>query len=155
MTDHDHPLTSDQTADLAAHHWDNGMYCAESVLATLATRQGIDSELVPKIASVFCSGIAQTGGQCGALSGGLLALSMVLGRTAPEDSRDRLYQQAQQMVTAFEQQFGSLDCRDLLDLQLGTPEASEAYTARNLHAQCEGYIRAAARLAAELLDGSI
>lgn len=155
MPRHDLPLTPDQSADLAAHHWNNGMYCAESVLAAIATRQGIDSDLVPRIASVFCSGIAQTGGQCGALSGGLLALSMILGRAAPEDTRDHLYQQAQRMVTDFELRFGARDCPGLLDLQLGTPEASQAYRSRNLHAQCEEYIREVTRLTAALLDESI
>ena len=43
------------------------------MLAAVAAHKGIESDLIPRIATVFCSGQAQMGGQCGALTAGLMA----------------------------------------------------------------------------------
>ena len=34
----------------------SGWYCAESVLLAIAEAHGIESEIIPKIATAFCSG---------------------------------------------------------------------------------------------------
>jgi len=145
-------LTPEEIAELAARNWNQGYYCAESVLAAVAVSQGIESELIPKIATAFCSGLAQTNGPCGAMTGGVMGLSMCEGREDAEDGREKLYQKTQRLVGAFEARFGETHCTNLLQLQLGTPEASQEYAARNLSVQCEGYVREAARLAAELIQ---
>lgn len=144
-------LTPEETAELAAENWRTGYYCAESVLAAIATSQGIESDLIPKIASAFCSGLAETNGPCGAMTGGVMGLSMCEGRGDIHADRTRLYEKTQQLVQTFEGQFGSTQCTQLLQLQLGTPESKAEYQARNLNIRCEGYVREAARLAAELI----
>ena len=50
----------------------SGLYCAESVVLSIARSQGIESDLLPKLATGFCSGMARTCGTCGALSGAIL-----------------------------------------------------------------------------------
>ena len=57
------------------------------MLLSAAEHQGIESDLIPKIATGFCSGVAQTGGMCGAYSGAVMALSMVHGRDAAAAAR--------------------------------------------------------------------
>ena len=42
----------------------SGLYCAESTLISLAEAQGIESDLLPGIATGFCSGMARTCGTC-------------------------------------------------------------------------------------------
>ena len=106
------------------------------------------------MATVFCSGLAQTGSICGALSGGLLALSMVEGRESDQDGREALYQKANILIDGFEDKFEHRDCTDLIQIQLGTPEASEEYQSRGLKTQCEGYIREVAARTAELISQS-
>ena len=39
----------------------SGYFCAESVLLAIAENQGIQSDLIPRIASGFCGGISHTG----------------------------------------------------------------------------------------------
>jgi C_GCAxxG_C_C family probable redox protein len=116
-----------------------------------AIQQGIESDLIPKIATGFCSGVAQTGGMCGALSGGIMALSMVHGRGTNGDGRELVYEKTHRLVREFEDIFGSRNCSILLDLDLGTDEGQAAYKARNLYPQCEGYIREVGRLVEKLL----
>ena len=122
------------------------------MLAAVAAHQGIESDLIPKMATVFCSGMAQTGGLCGALSGAILGLSLVEGRTIPEDPRERLYRHAQTLTAEFSAKFEAHHCPDLIQLDLSLPDASEQYHARELKSQCEVYIRWAAARAAELLS---
>lgn len=117
----------------------------------VAIKLGIESDLIPKIATGFCSGIAQTGGMCGAVSGGVLALSMVHGRETIDADRTDLYQKTQHLVRGFEAEFGSRDCSVLLELDLGTEEGQAAYKARNLYPQCEAYVREVGRLVEELI----
>ena len=145
-------FSPEETAELAAQKWGQGYYCAESVLAAVAESQGIESELIPRIATAFCSGLAQTNGPCGAMTGGVMALSMCEGREDVQDGREKLYQKTRHLVGSFEARFGNTHCTKLLKLQLGTPEASQEYADRGLSVQCEGYLREAARLAAELIQ---
>ena len=76
---------------------------------------------------------------------------MVEGRRTNQDSRQSIYGKTRQLVNAFQDKFHATKCPDLLQLQLGTPEASAAYQARGLHTQCEIYIRQMTRLTVELL----
>jgi hypothetical protein len=80
-----------------------------------------------------------------------MALSMVEGRSSVSDGRELLYRKANLLVDEFQQAFGYRDCPDLIQIQLGTPEASAEYETRGLKAQCEGYIRAVAARTVELL----
>ena len=44
-----------------------GFYCAESVVMAVAKAEGVDSGLLPRIATGFGGGMARTCGDCGAL----------------------------------------------------------------------------------------
>ena len=44
-----------------------GFCCSESVLLALTERLGLQSELVPRIATGFCGGMAHAGSVCGAV----------------------------------------------------------------------------------------
>lgn len=139
-------------SDKAAAFWNSGYFCAESVLLATAQQQGIESEIIPNIASGFCSGVARTGGMCGALSGAVMSLSMIYGRVDNEDDRTLLYQKIQHLVSRFEESFGSTNCSTLLELDLGTEQGQSDYKDLDLSPQCEGYIREAARLVEALID---
>ncbi|MEN8241460.1 MAG: C-GCAxxG-C-C family protein [Chloroflexota bacterium] len=139
-------------SERAVSFWNSGYYCAESVLMAAAEGQDIKSDLIPKIASGFCSGVAQTGGMCGALSGAVMSLGLRYGRGDSQGERDLLYQKTQKLVGAFEEKFGSTNCSQLLDLELGTEAGQAAYQERELIGQCEGYVGEAARLMEELLE---
>lgn len=65
----------------ALEYFSSGYVCSEAVLKAVAEKHGIDSPLIPAIASGFGSGMARTEhGLCGALSGGIMALSLLQGR---------------------------------------------------------------------------
>ena len=103
----------------------DGLYCAETVLADVAAEHGIESSLIPRIATGLCSGMARTCGPCGALTGGILALNLVLGRDNRAQSVERNYAAVQELVERFEQQHGSTQCQQLLGCDLGTVEGQQ------------------------------
>jgi len=129
----------------------SGFKCAESVLLAIAESKGIQSELIPKIATGFCSGIARTGDTCGAVSGGILAINLMTGRNTPEVSTEANYALVREFLSQFENQHGCLTCLELIQIDLATEEGQQQYKDRNLNECCLEYVDSAARIASELL----
>lgn len=74
--------------DEAKRLFDNGFNCAESVLLATSHEKFAQSigGIIPRIATGFGGGIARNGDVCGALTGGVMAIGLALGRVSPEDS---------------------------------------------------------------------
>mgnify|MGYP001041984081 FL=1 len=121
------------------------------MLLALAEQQGIRSDVIPQIATGFCGGLSHTGGLCGAVSGAVMGIGLALGRSTPEDSRDRLSAAVPAFLRAFEAQFGSLTCPGLTGCDLGTPEGQAKFDTEGRAALCHRLVAEAARLAAELI----
>lgn len=146
------PTTLAQVRQSAEDSFSSGLFCAESVLLAVARAQGVESELVPKIATAFCGGMARTCGTCGAVTGGVMAIGLALGRSGADGSVQRSYAATQQLVRAFESEFGSRDCRDLLGgCDLGTPEGQARFKAEKLGERCRHYTGMAAETAARAI----
>ncbi len=144
-------LKSNDIAESAAELFDKGFCCSESVLQAVAQSRGVQSDLVPRIATGFCGGIARTGNVCGALAGAVMALSLFTGRNRPTDPRDENCKLIQQVIRQFEARFGTVLCRDLIGCRLDTPEGHRYFVENNLRAKCVVFTREAARMAAEVL----
>jgi C_GCAxxG_C_C family probable redox protein len=88
---------------------------------------GIESDLVPRIASGFSFGMSGSGGVCGAVAAGIMAIGLKYGRQEPWEPRDRTYAPAQEFCRRFQEERGHLGCRELTGMDLSTPEAIQAY----------------------------
>lgn len=110
----------------------------------------IQSDLIPKIATGFCSGIARSGGQCGALSGAIMGLGLMSGRVEKGSDEERNYAQVRELITQFEDKFGALTCRVLTDCDLDSPEGQAKFAQSNQIANCLDYAAEAARLALKI-----
>lgn len=129
-----------------------GWSCAESVLGAVAQRQGVDSEWLPAIATGFCAGVSRRGGMCGAVSGAVMAISMVKGRRSVGDSREPTYAAVQALVDGFAREFRSINCLELVGFDLDTDEGQAEFRARGLVKRCRGFACRAAEMAAEIID---
>ncbi len=133
--------------------FESGFFCAESVLLAISEWKGIESELIPGIATGFCGGMSRTSGLCGALTGGIMALNMVYGRNAPDQAADRNYAIAARFIREFETHFGSANCTDLLGCDLGAAEGMEMFQSRNLLTKtCVNVTGEAAAMAARIIE---
>ncbi len=143
---------NEQAAKRCRVLFNSGFYCAESVLMAVAESRGIQSELIPQIATGFCSGMARTGGQCGAVSGAIMALGLLTGRHSPTESVESNYALVRELTKQFAERFGSTNCRALVGCDLDTPEGQRAFRANRLIERCYDYAEGATRMAMSLLE---
>lgn len=132
--------------------YDSGYFCAEAVLMAIAEYKGIKSNLIPRIATGLCAGFSATSRMCGALTGAILAVNMVLGRNLGSESKDENYAVVQQLINLFEDRVGSTNCASLMGCDLGTKEGRITFYDENLIEKCKEYSIIAATLAMGLLD---
>jgi 2-aminobenzoate-CoA ligase len=130
----------------------SGLYCAESVVLALARAQGLESGLLPKVATAFCSGMARTCGPCGALTGAIMGVSLALGRNQAGELVHNAYTATQDLVHEFEREFGARNCDELLGCDLGTPEGQATFHENRLHERCALYTGKAAEIAASIIS---
>lgn len=138
----------------AEEAFSSGLYCAESVVHALAKAHGIESELVPKIATGFCSGMARTCGPCGALTGAIMGVGLARGRSTTDETVQASYSVTQDLIHEFESRFGARNCDALLGCDLATPEGQAKFKQDKLHERCRLYTGHAAEMAARLLSQS-
>ncbi len=122
------------------------------MLQAVAEHKGIENELIPRIATGFCSGMARTGGMCGAVSGGIMAIGLYLGRTSPTDNLDPCYQAVHIFLENFTAQFNALSCLELTGVHLGTAEGQAAFREKGKINDCTNYVGEVARLVVEIVD---
>jgi C_GCAxxG_C_C family probable redox protein len=137
----------------AEESFSSGLYCAESVVLALAKAQGLESDVLPKVATAFCSGMARTCGTCGALTGAMMGVSLALGRATAGESVQPVYEATQKLVLEFEKEFGARGCSDLLGCDLGTTEGQRRFQEEKLHERCARYTSKAAEIAARIISG--
>ena len=142
---------SEQAAQRSMELFKLGYYCAESVLLAIAKHQGIQSDLIPKIATGFCSGISRTGGMCGAVSGAIMGINLVAGRSSPSESIELCYTLTQKLISRFERQYGYVNCRQLIGCDLATEAGQRYFLENNLMERCLQYAEDATRMAISLI----
>jgi C_GCAxxG_C_C family probable redox protein len=130
----------------------SGLFCAESVVLSIAKAEGLDSELLPKVATAFCSGMARSCGTCGALTGAIMGVSLVLGRSSANESVQPSYTATQRLIQEFEKEFGDRDCHVLLGgCDLSTPEGQAMFKEKRLGQRCLQFTGKAAEIAARVI----
>lgn len=131
--------------------FDSGYGCAEAVLMAVAEYKNIQSELIPKIATGLCGGVSKTNGMCGAVSGGVLAISMIYGRNKMEDSRDELITKSQTFVNLFTTKFGDVGCTTLSGCDLSTDHGIQKFDKENVHSKCRKFVGEATKIVLKLI----
>jgi C_GCAxxG_C_C family probable redox protein len=132
--------------------FESGFYCAESVLLAITESKGIKSDLIPRIATGFCSGVSRTCGTCGAVSGAIMAINLFTGRNSPTGSVTESYNAVQKLLRMFENRFGSTNCRELVGCDLGTEEGQNFFKSNNLREKCRRYTEEATGMALLLIE---
>ncbi|MBU1229815.1 MAG: C-GCAxxG-C-C family protein [Proteobacteria bacterium] len=121
------------------------LLCAEAVLLAVSEALGAASPLLPRLATGFCSGLSRTCGPCGALSGGVMALGLALGRGCGQEPLDPAYGAVQEYLEFFSERFGSHNCHDLTGCDFGTIAGQQAFRERGVKALvCLPLVQAAA-----------
>jgi C_GCAxxG_C_C family probable redox protein len=122
-------------------------------LLAVCQELGIESEVIPRIATPFGGGIGGRGDVCGAVVGSVMAIGLKHGREEPSQPNKHAYALAREFCRRFEEEAGHLYCRDLTGMDLSTPEGIRAYRRSDVPLRvCMPAVGAAFRLAMELLE---
>ncbi len=105
-------------ADKAKELFLSGYNCAQAVFGAFCEDYGIPLETGLVISSGFGGGIARRREVCGAVSGAVMVLSMEHGYSDAADTQAKkdLYTRVRQVLSSFEDETGSIVCRELLGL---------------------------------------
>lgn len=111
-------------SETASAKFESGCNCSQAVLSAACDRLSLDCELAMKMAGGFGGGRHNV---CGALAGGILALSIRHAQTAkPATENSALYAQVNDLVDRFQKRHGGIHCKELLggcDLRTETGKA--------------------------------
>jgi C_GCAxxG_C_C family probable redox protein len=132
-------------------HWN----CTIAILEAFVPKYGAPMEHIRKIATPFAAGM-WLGKTCGAVTGAMMALGLVYGRTAEKDSRadEIMPAKAKELYAMIQAEFGpDLDCSALLGTDMATPEGVKQAADMGLFkSKCPELVLASAR-AVEKLAG--
>ncbi|BDQ34154.1 C-GCAxxG-C-C family (seleno)protein [Pseudodesulfovibrio portus] len=110
--------------------------CAELVVRELAEAGGKDPQDAVRMATGFCSGLARTCGQCGAVSGAVMGMGLLAGHTAETGDYDPVYAIVQEFKENFEKEFGSTNCFGLIECDFNTAEGQQRYKEEDKREKC-------------------
>jgi C_GCAxxG_C_C family probable redox protein len=126
----------------AVQYFQQGYICAQAVLLTMQEYWQVQIPIEPKIASAFGAGIARRGSLCGALTGGILAISWAYGTNNPSsEERQPAYTLALEFYNRFQDVCGGVLCRELIGYDLTIQKQQEAARRANVYMnQCVRFI---------------
>jgi C_GCAxxG_C_C family probable redox protein len=112
----------------------------------------VEDPLEAKVACAFGSGIGRRGSICGAVTGGVIAISWKFGSNIPSSAkRQRAYALALKFYNHFVERCGSAMCRELISYDLTNPEEAEQARQSNVYQEkCTRYLKIAIELLCKL-----
>ena len=126
--------------------------CCESVLLTLSEYLGVESDLVPKIATGVGAGFSLNGLTCGAISGAAMAIGIKYGRRNKEENPQAAWSRVNKFIEAFKERWGAVTCRELTHLDVKTAEGMKEYLKSVHDFACTERVKFAVKKATELLE---
>ena len=108
-------LVSQRAENLYKNH---KLCCSESLLLVLnhGFNGGLSSEQAKQLGAGFCGGMGEAGCICGALSGAIMGLGLLVGPHAPNGpSKKKFRNLSQKMHDRFHGKFSSTCCRTLIE----------------------------------------
>ena len=137
-------MSREDTQKKAFAYMSSGFCCSESILmVTMESRTNPVSDDLPKVATGLCGGLGGSHEEmCGALSGGVLAIGLLYGRTQPGVDVQFAKDLATEYRRRFVEEFGTANCGELL----------ERFGEQNDSDKCRRLTAAAAGILSDLLD---
>ena len=133
----------------AAELFMNDCNCAQAVLTAFCDVTGLEPEFAKKFSSGFGGGIGRMREVCGAVSGMVMAADLLYGYTDPGENdihKKEYYTLVQSLCTRFQEEVGSVICRDILDNPPSDPNPSPRTAENYAQRPCARMVMIAARI---------
>lgn len=125
----------------------SGLYCSEAILQVFNKELNLGlNDTAIKMATGFGAGLGASKCCCGSLTGAVLVLSAVKGRTSIEGNVDEVFTLTQELHDRFKEKFNATCCRILTkSVKWGEPEH---------HKNCEQFVGGAVEILVDILEKS-
>ena len=142
-------------SEKAVNNFKSGYNCAQSVFLAFSEEFGFNKNTALKISSSFGGGMGRLREVCGAVSAMFAIAGLKKGYVSPNDDNAKAnhYALIQELAEKFKSEFGTIICRDLLELPEGSDSpipskrTEEYYQTR----PCEDFIRYASEIIEQYL----
>lgn len=133
--------------EVTEYFYSGGLNCAESTLRCLIENGIIDAPPEAVRMMTGFGGGMQRGTTCGAVIASVAALGWVTGRTEPEQSRQPSAEAVREFLRAFEDTFGTLNCRELQAVYV----KEHALKSEGMYRRCTVFVEKAIELVQAIL----
>lgn len=134
----------------AAQSFVDGYNCCQCMMVAFEDCLTIDLDTALKLAAPFGGGMGRLREVCGAVSGMFMVLGYIKGYSDPKEfeGKKALYEHVQELAKRFEEDNGSIICRELLGLTVKKEEATpEKRTEEYYHVRpCKDKVGSAAEI---------
>ena len=132
-------MLKEKVEQRAFAYFQSGFHCAESISKAVVELHGKESKSeVHRFASGFMGGIGGTHEDvCGALTGGIVAIGCLHGRTEPGQDIQVARELAAEFRSRFVEEFGSSNCQVILK---GLSERGDGFDCKRLTAVAAGLL---------------
>lgn len=138
-------LSKEKLVAQAVDLFRNGLYCSEAILQVFnkELELGLNDSAI-KMATGFGAGLGASKCCCGSLTGAVMVLSAVKGRTSTTDNVDAVFSLTQELHDTFKKKYKATCCRVLTrSTKWGEPEH---------HQHCEQYVGGAVEILVDILE---
>ena len=102
-------------AKIAEQYFLNGFACSQAVAMAFNDVVDVDIKTLEKIALPFGGGLGRLRLTCGAISGMAMIIGALFTNDKPENKME-VYSITQQLALEFEKEYGTIICKDLLEI---------------------------------------
>ncbi|UCE09921.1 MAG: C_GCAxxG_C_C family protein [Candidatus Thorarchaeota archaeon] len=136
----------DDPKKLAREYFASGYNCTQAVLRSVLEERGLMFNQVPLVASGFGGGIGRQGGICGAATGGVMAIGMLIGEFAKDNTEQKnlAYEKVTEFLNRFRNEYSTVECRDLIGYDVSDHDSrKKAYDDGVFARLCPGFVESA------------
>ncbi|GMO22469.1 MAG: hypothetical protein Ta2B_01500 [Termitinemataceae bacterium] len=132
-------------ANLSLRYFRSGYFCSEAILRAFNElyNLGLDEKYY-KIASGFGSGMGESGCSCGAITGSVMVLGLIVGRSKNYQSEKVVYEAVRELHDTFRANHGALCCRILTK--------NVIWNSAEHKTLCEDYVLDAAQISCGIIN---
>jgi len=137
----------------ATAKFEKGYSCSQAIFSTYSASQGMDHDTALKISDAFGGGMGGLGRTCGAVTGAMMSIGLLHGRTNADDdaAKQKTRSLIKEFVKQFEAIYGTTTCNQLTGYDINDPiQNAEADEKGVYDEKCPGFIKTAADILEKL-----
>ncbi|MDF2923927.1 MAG: hypothetical protein K0R57_2841 [Paenibacillaceae bacterium] len=129
----------------AIEQFKGGLFCSEAILQVFNEELNLGlNDAAIRMATGFGAGLGASKCSCGSITGAVLVLSALKGRTKKEESVDEVFALTQELHDEFKKRYKATCCRVLTrPVKWGEPEH---------HQYCEQFVGGAVEILVDILE---